>query len=556
MAGARDWFIGNPPQGAPFSQKPLLGMYLGEQLNQLPDAYYQGQMRAPVIDPATGKATTKPQLIMQALAERGGLQGMLSSGLAPYILGQSSSDELDRAMGGSGVASGNVSASQPAPVPSPSIKSSFTARESIEGPSSNRPATRSESPVQTGNDQSSAGGASFAEVQKLRNEGVTIQRAAQRAAGFPQWKEKAAVGLAAAQAKFKQADEMEAFLREGPRAQAKAKAEWPYAITRTMAERGSTPINIKENEVTTTGAQVNPLIGQMGDEAARQMGFTPPPRAGQQLPQASPASSQGAQTAPSGTIPGSVAPPPANPFTPRLVPTPGGVTSSVTPGVLEMQKGAGEAYEDARKKYEGAQDVRRQVAIMEGNFRELNSSNWSTTGTGAEARLNMAKAANSIFSAMGVKGEKLPFDQEKIASWESLTKESLRLGFALSRSLGAREAMQVVQQAIKANPGIQNTPIGGRMVMNAIREAAQRDVDYYKFATQYGTQRGHLVGADIEFNKQNPPELYGRRAIVQARKDIPNEAIEALRTDPSKAAAFDAHYGGEGLAKMFLGNIP
>jgi hypothetical protein len=156
---------------------------------------------------------------------------------------------------------------------------------------------------------------------------------------------------------------------------------------------------------------------------------------------------------------------------------------------------------------------------------------------------------------MGVKDEKLPFEPDKIASWESLTKESLRLGFALSRSLGAREAMQVVQSAIKANPGIQNTPLGARMVMNAIRESAQRDADYYRFATQYGTQRGHLVGADIEFNKANPPELYGRRAIVQARKDIPIEAIEALRSDPSKAAAFDAHYKGPGLAKMFLGNV-
>ena len=114
--------------------------------------------------------------------------------------------------------------------------------------------------------------------------------------------------------------------------------------------------------------------------------------------------------------------------------------------------------------------------------------------------------------------------------------------------------MQVVNQAIKANPGIQNTPLGARMVMNAIREAAQRDVEYYNFATKYGVRNGHLVGADIEFNRLNPPEQYGRRAIVQARKDIPSEAIEALRTDPSKAAAFDAHYNGPGLAKMFLGN--
>jgi hypothetical protein len=39
------------------------------------------------------------QLVLKALAERGGLQATLSSGLMPYILGQSSGDELDRAMG-------------------------------------------------------------------------------------------------------------------------------------------------------------------------------------------------------------------------------------------------------------------------------------------------------------------------------------------------------------------------------------------------------------------------------------------------------------------------
>ena len=78
------------------------------------------------------------------------------------------------------------------------------------------------------------------------------------------WQETAHDERAAAQAKFKQADEMEAFLREGPRAGARAAAEWPYAITRTIAERGGQPINVKENEVVTTGAQVNPVVRQLG----------------------------------------------------------------------------------------------------------------------------------------------------------------------------------------------------------------------------------------------------------------------------------------------------
>jgi hypothetical protein len=520
-------------------------------------------MRAPVIDPATRKATSDPRLVMQALAERGGLQATLASGLMPYILGQSSGDELDRALGGGGTGSGQASSTAPPATPPPLRPAAFpsTGPSHITGefkqPQTSASSSSNETPSAPSGAGSGSDRASFAEVERLRSEGLLIQRAAERAAAYPQWKERAQVGLAAAQAKFKQADEMESFLREGPRARAKAEAEWPFSITRTIAERGGQPINVKENEVVTTGAQVNPAVSAATDEAFRRMGLPRPAQPGQP---SAPAAAGQSQTAPVGTTSGGVTPsgaaaPPANPFTPRLMPTTGGFTSSVTPGSLEMQKSAGGAYEDARKKYEGAQDVKRQVAIMENNFRELNSANWSTAGTGAEARLNIGRAANSIFSALGVKDEKLPFDPDKIASWESLTKESLRLGFALSRSLGAREAMQVVQSAIKANPGIQNTPLGARMVMNAIRESAQRDADYYRFATQYGTQRGHLVGADIEFNKINPPELYGRRAIVQARKDIPSEAIEALRADPSKAAAFDAHYNGRGLSKMFLGNV-
>jgi hypothetical protein len=134
-----------------------------------------------------------------------------------------------------------------------------------------------------------------------------------------------------------------------------------------------------------------------------------------------------------------------------------------------------------------------------------------------------------------------------------LEKNSTRLGFALARTLGAREAMQIVQGAIKANPGVANTPVGSRMVLNSIRQNAQRDNDYFEFATNFAqTHGGDLVGAEVAFNKANPPSLYARRAIVQAQRDIPQEAVEQLRQNPRLADAFDKHYGTAGLAKMFL----
>jgi hypothetical protein len=146
-----------------------------------------------------------------------------------------------------------------------------------------------------------------------------------------------------------------------------------------------------------------------------------------------------------------------------------------------------------------------------------------------------------------------PFDPNTIGSSEDLQKNSTRLGFALAPTLGAREAMQIVQGAIKANPSVNNTPTGARMVLNTIRQNAERDNDYFEFATHYAqTHGGDLVGAEVDFNKVSPPSLYARRAIVQAQRDIPQEAIDQLRENPKLADAFNKHYGTSGLAKMFL----
>jgi hypothetical protein len=75
-----------------------------------------------------------------------------------------------------------------------------------------------------------------------------------------------------------------------------------------------------------------------------------------------------------------------------------------------------------------------------------------------------------------VKDQDLPFDPSTVSSWEKLTKDTTRLGFALARTLGAREAMQVVQGAINANPNVKNTPLGAKMVLNTIRQNAERQM--------------------------------------------------------------------------------
>lgn len=331
---------------------------------------------------------------------------------------------------------------------------------------------------------------------------------------------------------------------QAERERLKSEAQAPYKIAEMSVREGGRPLAVHPNEVVTTGAQVNPALEGITNWAANRLG-TPTSR-----PQEAPA---GAPPAGSNTT---QPPPGQSAFTPRLIKNPdGSVASSVTPSTEVLQKTAAANYEHAREAYAGAQQAKMQLASMEDSFRGLNSTNWSSTGAGAEAKLKFANAVNSVWQTLGVKGENLPFDPEKIADWQKLAKDTTRLGFSLARTLGAREAMQIVQGAINANPNIANTPLGAKMVLNAIRENAQRDTDYFEYATKYAqTHGGDLVGAEVEFNKLNKPETYARRAILQAQKDIPYEAIEQLRSDPSMAAAFDKHYNAKGAAKMFLGN--
>lgn len=330
----------------------------------------------------------------------------------------------------------------------------------------------------------------------------------------------------------------------------KKAATAPYEIAEAALREGGRPVAIHPNEVVTTGAEINPELKGFTGWAAGRLGLPSEAAAAPNVRPAPgvPGTSAAPLPGPASSVPGQSA------FTPQMIRNPdGSVTSSVTPSTETLQKTAAQNYEKARETYNGAQQTKQTLAEMEDSFRSLNSAGWSSTGAGAEARLGMARAINSVWQVLGVKGESLPFDPEKIASWEDLQKNSTRLGFSLARTLGAREAMQIVQGAIKANPSVQNTPKGALMVLNTIRQNAERDNDYFEFATRYAqTHGGDLIGAEVAFNKQNPPSLYARRAIVQAQKNIPQEAIDDLRNNPRLAESFDKKFGGKGAAKTFL----
>jgi hypothetical protein len=122
-----------------------------------------------------------------------------------------------------------------------------------------------------------------------------------------------------------------------------------------------------------------------------------------------------------------------------------------------------------------------------------------------------------------------------------------------ARAMGSREAAQVVTLSIGLNPGVHSTALGAKAIEASMGAAAQRDVDFYRYSTQYAQQNGTTFGADVAFNQARPPELYARRAIAAT---IPQSAISVLMNPPQGAppniaAQFDQKYG-RGMSAFVL----
>jgi len=234
-------------------------------------------------------------------------------------------------------------------------------------------------------------------------------------------------------------------------------------------------------------------------------------------------------------------------FTPSIVRGPdGSISSSVTPATTALQEQSVKQYQKAGEVAQTAQGLSMRLDMMDHSADVLNSAGWSSTGAGANAKLGAAKSVNSLLQSVGLPAA---IDPNKVANWEDLNKETTRAGFDLARTLGSQEAATIVQSSVSAVPGAENSPMGFKLVSSGIRQAIQREKDYYNFATDYAkTHRGNTFGADVEFNKQFPADLYSKTAVANA---IPPAAITMMKGDPKLAVKFDEKYG-QGMAAFIL----
>jgi hypothetical protein len=215
-----------------------------------------------------------------------------------------------------------------------------------------------------------------------------------------------------------------------------------------------------------------------------------------------------------------------------------------------------ETVKEQNRKAEAAYDQLYSLEEMDKQFKNLPSEGFLVPGAYANERLEFAKRANTFVQALGGKPA---FDTSDVASMESISKNSFRLGSALARSIGSREPGFIVQQSVQANPGIENTPIGYERISAGLREGAKYEQDKNQFYSEYYSKFGHLDGAEKMFRDANPVKMYADRAILSTVRPEDNEAFlayAAKETDASKLnkakSIFDAKYG-KGVSDKVLG---
>jgi hypothetical protein len=167
----------------------------------------------------------------------------------------------------------------------------------------------------------------------------------------------------------------------------------------------------------------------------------------------------------------------------------------------------GDQYKKAGENYQAAQSTLYRLGIIDHAIDAL-GPNWM--GAGANLKAGVAKSWNSVAQLLpdGV-ASKFQIDPNKVATWEDINKQTTNLGFELAKTLGSREAQMIVQQSIASVPGAQQTYLGSKLVSSSLRQAAQRQQDYYEYLGQHPGQ----VGADITFNRLHPVEQYVTNAV-------------------------------------------
>lgn len=206
-------------------------------------------------------------------------------------------------------------------------------------------------------------------------------------------------------------------------------------------------------------------------------------------------------------------------YRPKVPDRQAGVIGGVPVGPAgEIAKGLAENFIGPEKHtYENSIQSLAMLKQMSHDFSVMaNEGGFLVPGTAAEARVAGANLANTFARMIG---SETPFSDPKIASAESIMKNTQRLGIGVLTSLlgTQREAASVIQSMTnKGVPGVSNSPLGAQLLTASIEQATQRGIDLYDFKNWWQAQTGgDLTGAENEFNRLNPANEYMQKALDQ-----------------------------------------
>jgi hypothetical protein len=187
----------------------------------------------------------------------------------------------------------------------------------------------------------------------------------------------------------------------------------------------------------------------------------------------------------------------------------------LTQGQSDINKALISDYNDeGLKAFKGAQQSQASLQYLDAGFDNLvKGGGFLTPGAAEGFRGDFAKTINTLAQ---MTGKPPPFDPTKVASIEDMTKETTRMGVAVTNSMlgQQREAAQTIVNMTSSVPGISNTYMGGKVVISGIQATMQRLVDERNFSNAWQqANQGNLTGAAEAFNQAHPAVDYARGAL-------------------------------------------
>lgn len=213
-----------------------------------------------------------------------------------------------------------------------------------------------------------------------------------------------------------------------------------------------------------------------------------------------------------------------------------------------------------RDMYQNAGLTKAQLGELQHNIDAMaEGGGFLTPGTAAPLRVEMAKFVKMIGDVTGRDTDEDVEFANKIASAEDAMKLTQRLGISyLNTTLGEKhKAAETIRNITeKGVPGIQNTTLGAKLMIDMIGALNDRGIDQYKWKTEWARRnKGNLIGADQRFNETYPADSYINRALTKnglnqtqflnraalddalAKKLITPEQYEVIRQNKGKIPA-------------------